>query len=301
MAIPGRAGVPCVQDAATIAEARRYAIAAMGTRFELVLIGDDEVQLRSAAEEALASVRTLSEQLNAFSPSSTLSYINANAATRPIPLDRELFELLDTCRAGWLSTEGAFDITVGPLMEAWGFRGRPSSPEAIGDTRARVGMDNVELDRARGTIRFAVPGMRLDLGGIAKGYALDAAARVLRNAGVTQALMHGGTSSVIAIGSPPGQEAWHVRAGDDTLLLRDAALSVSAPRGRTLQTDQGLIGHVLDPRTGSPTSGASLAWALCESATWAEIWSTALLVLRHRPPMMPGNVRSAVILSEVSA
>src|ERR1043166_2837116 len=155
----------------------------MGTRFELVLVGDDDAHLRGAAEEALATVPALSDQLNAFYPSSTISSINANAAARPIALDRELFDLLDLCREGWLASEGAFDITVGPLMEAWGFRKArldASMPHALvplfhptSEVQAAqtcVGMDKVELDRGRGTIRFAVPGMRLDLGGVAKGW-----------------------------------------------------------------------------------------------------------------------------------
>jgi thiamine biosynthesis lipoprotein len=155
-------------------------------------------------------------------------------------------------------------------------------------------MDKVELDAVRGTLRFACAGVRLDLGGVAKGYALDVAAGLLRGTGVECALMHGGTSSVVAIGSPPGGVGWRVRAGDETVELRDDALSVSAPRGRMVESEDGLMGHVLVPRSGEPSRGATLAWAACESAAWAEVWSTAMLVLRRRPAGMPAGVRAFV-------
>jgi thiamine biosynthesis lipoprotein len=279
------------------AKARRHVLAAsaMGTRFEVVLFGEELPRLQSAGEAALAEVCALSDQLNAFSGGSVVSYINEHAAIRAVPVDAEVFALLDLCREGWAASEGAFDITIGPLMEAWGFRGQTTrSRSDIEAARARVGMDKVDLDRERGTVRFAVHGMRLDLGGVAKGYALDVAAGILRAAGVERALMHGGTSSVIAIGSPPAESAWRVRAGQDTLALRDESLSVSAPRGRTIETDEGATGHVLDPRIGAPTRGAEMAWAICKSAAWAEVWSTAMLVLKRRPAGMLGSVRALV-------
>jgi thiamine biosynthesis lipoprotein len=278
------------------AEARCYVLAApaMGTRFEVVLAGGDEARLRAAGEAVLAEVCRLSETLSAFGRGSMVSYINLHAAEGPVNVDRELFGLLATCQEGWRASEGAFDITVGPLMEAWGFRG-----QAHGDVEAareRVGMDKVVLDAARGTALFARPGMRLDLGGVAKGFALDIAAGVLRDAGVECALMHGGTSSVMAIGGPPGEDGWKVRVGSRDVVLRDRALSVSAPRGRMIESDAGPLGHVLDPRTGAPAMGAELACAVCGSGVWAEIWSTALLVLRRRPDGMPRDVEATVDL-----
>jgi thiamine biosynthesis lipoprotein len=280
------------------AEARphvvRLAAPAMGTRFEVVLAGGDEARLRSAGEAALGEVCRLSESLSAFGRGSMVSYINTHAAEGPVGVDRELFGLLMLCQEGWRRSEGAFDITVGPLMEAWGFRGQARGD--VDEARERVGMDKVELDAMRGTVRFARNGMRLDLGGVAKGFALDIAGGVLREAGVECALMHGGTSSVVAIGSPPGEDGWRIRVGNHDVALRDRALSVSAPRGRMIETEAGPLGHVLDPRTGAPAMGAQLACAVCESGAWAEVWSTALLVLRHRPLSMPSSAEAIVDL-----
>lgn len=277
----------------------RLSAPAMGTRFECVLAGGDLALLRAAGEAALAEVCGLSDRLSAFSAGSVLSYINANAAKRAVAVDREVFELLSLCREGWLASEGAFDVTVGPLMEAWGFCGRAGSAGDVARARQVVGMDKVRLDAMRGTVRFACEGVRLDLGGVAKGWALDVAARVLREAGVVCALMHGGTSSVVAIGSPENGDGWRVRVGDGAVTLRDRSLSVSAPRGRMIQADGRQVGHVLDPRAGSPVGGVEFGAAVCAEGVWAEVWSTALLVLGRPPAGMPGDVE--VILGPRSA
>jgi thiamine biosynthesis lipoprotein len=265
----------------------------MGTRFELVMHGDDESRLRAAGEAALAEVCSLSECLSAFSAGSMLSYLNQHADQGPVRVDAELFELLELCATGWRETEGAFDVSVGPLMEAWGFRGKAGDVEAA---RRRIGMELVELDAEARTVRFAREGMRLDFGGIAKGFALDLTAKVLRDAGVVCALMHGGTSSVIAIGAPPGEDGWRVAVGKRVFLLRDRALSVSAAHGRVIERDGVALGHVLDPRIGAPAMGAKLACAVCQSAAVAEVWSTALLVLKRRGRTMPTSVESYIEL-----
>src|SRR5207302_1781798 len=100
----------------------------------------------------------------------------------------DLFDLLLACKQGWEQTGGAFDITVGPLMRAWGFRGEKG--ESVDEAHHRTGMEHIDLDSAARTIRFRRRGMALDLGGVAKGYALDAAAAILRGAGVTVGLLH---------------------------------------------------------------------------------------------------------------
>jgi FAD:protein FMN transferase len=276
-------------------EFERLSAPAMGTRFELVLFGDDAGLLRSAGQAALAEVCDLSDRLSAFDRASVLSYINANAAQRAVAVDREVFELLSTCREGWLLSEGAFDITVGPLMEAWGFRG--GAPGRVEEASLRVGMDKVELDECNGTVRFACEGMRLDLGGVAKGYALDIAGGILRQAGVTSALTHGGTSSVLAIGPPGGDKGFGVKVEDEYVNLRDRSLSVSAPRGRMIEGDSGAFGHVLDPRVGGPIEGAEFACAICDTGVWAEMWSKALLVHKGRPAKMPRDVDAIVGLT----
>ncbi len=278
----------------------------MGTRFELLLCGEDAVALRAAGEEALNEIERLEAQLSLYRADSEISRINARAAHETMRVEPLLFRLLQLAQRLSLESGGTFDITVAPLMKAWGFvggTGKLPEPAALAEARACVGMQHVLLDEENFTIRFDRPGVRLDLGSIGKGYALEQAADFLREAGMTQAILHGGTSTVCAIGQPPDAEAWNIviqhpqfskqresslgpakrslppEAILATIPLVDEALSVSAVWGKSFIVDGRTYGHVLDPRTGEPTTGALLAAVVSPSATETDALSTALLTL----------------------
>ena len=265
----------------------RLALDAMGTRFELVFGSGEPVRLRAAGEEALAEILRLDQQLSAFRPASEVSWINARACESPVVVEARLFEFLECCQALSRATEGAFDITVGPLMRAWGFvRGTGCLPseDARLTAASSVGWEHVELDPERRTVHFRRPGMRIDFGAIGKGYAVDAAVEILRDHGISSALLHGGTSSIHAIGAPDEGDAWHIGwtspAGHTrTFDLTDAALSVSAVHGKAFEIGGQLLGHVLDPRTGAPTMAARAAVVTGPRSLECDALSTALLVL----------------------
>jgi thiamine biosynthesis lipoprotein len=169
-----------------------------------------------------------------------------------------------------------------------GGAGKLPDPEDVEAARGVVGFELVELDEEASTIRFLREGVGLDLGAIGKGYAIDRSLELLEDAGVSQALIHGGTSTVYGLGTPPDEEGWRValrdpRRGEQDLLgevlLRDRGLSVSGPHNRAFRAGDRLYGHVLDPRTGEPTEGALLAAVGHRSATLTDALSTALLVL----------------------
>jgi thiamine biosynthesis lipoprotein len=289
---------------------------AMGTRFELVLCGDDPVFLRAAGEEALDEVDRLEAQLSFYRPDSELSGINARAADEPVVVEPRFFQLLERIASLSAATDGSFDVTVAPLMRCWGFvggTGRPPDPEALAEARRRVGMQHVALDPAARTIRFLQPGMSLDLGAVGKGYAVERAAALLREAGVTAALLHAGTSTVAALGAPPDAGSWTVAIRHPVLpdvhlalaRLRDRALSVSAPHGKSFTLDGRRYGHVIDPRTGDPVQGALLAALITDSPTDGDALSTALLTLGaaglpllHRHDQ---NARGLVVLDAEAA
>ncbi|MBI4324963.1 MAG: FAD:protein FMN transferase [Chloroflexi bacterium] len=287
----------------TVAVARN----AMATRFEVVLQGENPVALRAAAEEALDEVERLEAQLSLYRRTSEISRINARAAAGPVRVEPGLFRLLQ--RAQLLSREsgGAFDITVAPLMRCWGFMsgtGALPDPGDLAEARSKVGMHRVLLNEKDFTIQFAGEGVMLDLGAIGKGYALECAAEILREAGVESALLHGGTSTIHAIGAPPESECWkvavelpdHVQSrlglaeptgaiagqADPVLAvvpLKDEALSVSAVWGKSFEAGGKTYGHVIDPRTGAPAEGAVLAAVALPSATETDALSTALLTV----------------------
>lgn len=267
----------------------RLSVAAMGTRFELLLGGEDPTRLRGAGEAAIDEILRWHAMLSCFDTGSETSRLNEGAALAPVRVGPELLRLLQTCKRAWEDSHGAFDISVGPLLHAWGLREPPLS---LDEARARTGMHLVELDAAAGTVRFARQGVRLDLGGVGKGAALDAVATLLREAGVTRAFVHGGTSSVLAIGTPPDQPAWRVRLPSPPGLdlppldvdLRDASLSVSTPNGRLSREGRA---HVIDPRRGEPVEGSHAACVVAPCGVEAEIGSTAMLVLGYRPRLSP--------------
>lgn len=186
---------------------------AMGTRFEIILHGDDAVSLRAAGEEALDEVERLENQLSLYRPTSDIAHLNARAARGPVRVEPGLFRLLEHAQRLHRETGGAFDITIAPLVRCWGFMGGTGwipQPVDITEARKTVGMHLVELDSENYSVRFARQGVMLDLGAIGKGYAIERAAVLLREAGVTSGILHGGTSTIYAIGSPPDAEAWNV-------------------------------------------------------------------------------------------
>jgi FAD:protein FMN transferase len=263
---------------------------AMATRFELVLYGEDEARLRAAGEEALAEIERLDAQLSAYRTDSEIFGINHHAANQSVKVEPQLFHLLRHCAAFTQATDGAFDITIGPLMQVWrASRETGAIPlqDELEAARQLTGSDNVELDADAFTIRFKQLGVQLDLGAYGKGYAIESAVDSLKENGVRSALLHGGTSSAAVIGTPPDQTGWRVqlsepfKAGDEPILLNLAneALSVSAIHGKAFTVDGRTYGHVIDPRTGLPVDRALAAAVVGQSASICEVLSTALLVI----------------------
>ena len=166
----------------------------MGSTYSIALYGYDRVKMEAAADAAFDEVRRLDDLLSNYQPGSEWSEVNRNAATRPVKVSPELFALLSACVEYSRESEGAFDITVGPLMKVWGFyKGTghlPHKPE-IAAALAKVGYRHILLDQAARTVRFDRPGVELDPGGIGKGYAVDRMVEVLRRNGVRTALVAG--------------------------------------------------------------------------------------------------------------
>jgi FAD:protein FMN transferase len=232
----------------------RLATWAMGTRFELVMPGSS-ASLRAAGEAAIEEIENWHGRLNRFASDSLVAHINRTAARHPVRLDDQMFALFAEAERIRHASGGAFDVAGG-----------------AGDA--------VVLDHEAWTIRFLRPDVAVDLGGIAKGHALDRAAALLWQFGVTSALLHGGTSSVVAIGTPAEDSAgWRIAIGSApeaaVLTLRDRALSVSDACG---QRALGTASHIRDPRTGDAIVRGGQIAVVGPSARTADAWSTALVV-----------------------
>lgn len=266
-------------------EARRL----MWTRFEIVAYGPNHTRVAEAAEAAFAEIDRLDRQMSNYSETSDLTYINRNAARAEVIVEKELFDLLKLSVDYSGMTDGAFDITVGPLMRAWGFfkgRGRVPEPSELVSVMAKVGYQHLTLNERTRTIRFDREGVELDLGGIAKGYAVDKAAQILRESGVTAALITSGASSIQAIGAPPDQTAWRIEVRDPlgpsrsitSVELKDQSISTSGCYEKAFTLGGKTYCHIMDPRTGYPIEGILSATIITPRGVEAEALSKAAMV-----------------------
>ncbi len=256
----------------------------MATRFEVWLIGEDVEHLEAVASAALDEVQRVERLLSRFDPRSEISRINRHAVGEPVLIDVEVTGLLHSCLDWCVKTQGYFDVTA----------------RAGGDASSR----DVELDAARRTVRLLRSDVRLDLGGLGKGYALDCVAELLREHAVTGAMVHGGTSSVLTHGTDVGGRRWSVgiRSPDiEGAEVRE--LDVVELGGEALSTSSALAegqreSDIVDPHTGQPIERQASCTVIAPTASESEVLSTALLGMgKHRAAeytaCLPRGVRVA--------
>jgi thiamine biosynthesis lipoprotein len=263
----------------------------MATGFEIALpLGTPLAQ--GAATMGLEEIDRLEAQLTVYREDSDVARINRFAAAGIMPVEKCLFELLEVAREIHQETEGAYDIAVGALIKSWGFfrrQGRVPTEGERAQALQRSGQRRVVLDHEHRTIHFTARGVEINLGSIGKGYALDRVGLLLRKGwNIRCGLLHGGTSSVLGIGSPPGQpEGWDMGLGhpEDArrrlglVRLRDRALGTSSATYQHLIHEGRKLGHILDPRSGWPAEQLASATAIAPNAALADALATAFFVL----------------------
>lgn len=269
-------------------------IGVMGTRFDVEVDAPDDETGAAACRAAWDRIDGLEQAMSTWIEDSNLSRVNREAADRPVPVDEDTFAVLVRARELWRETGGAFDPTVGPLIALWRPLSElpaPPTDEEIAAALARVGYEDVELDPKNRTVRFARPGMRLDVGGIAKGYAADMAARAALGAGATAARINAG-GDLTAVGSPrfsPGGFEVEIRdpaggpeaiLGGSAFLLLDRAAATSGNYERFTRIGDERFSHIVDPRTGRPVPDAvAQVTVIAKDGTTADALATALTVL----------------------
>lgn len=269
-------------------------VGAMGTLYTVDLYGSNLGTLQAAAEDAFEEVKRLDAMLSNYLPDSELSHVNSSAADEAVPVSRELFDLIEKCMNASRESEGAFDVTVGPLMKAWGFyKGSGHLPHRAEVRMAlnNIGYQNIELDRQHLTIHFKKHGMSLDPGGVGKGYAVDRMVAILRKHGITSGLISGGGSSIYGIGKPPNDpRGWYIRIQDpkDTkqtaseLYLNNNSVSTSGSYEKFFWAEGKLYSHIMDPRTGYPSEGTLSVSIVAPHTLDSEIWAKPYYILGRK-------------------
>jgi thiamine biosynthesis lipoprotein len=270
----------------------RFQRRAMATTFEVALPPGATSTPWEAATAALDEIDAVEQMLTVYRDDSQVSQLNALAAYNAVAVDEELFTLLSRCLQWGRSCQGAFDIACGALIKTWGFYRRagrvPLAEERIAAMQCS-GQQHVVLDLQQRSVRFRRRGLELNFGAVGKGYALDRAGQCLQQRwGVQQALLHGGGSSLLALGTWPGQpRGWPIRLRHPhdpqqhlgTIYLANAALGVSAATFQYFHYRGQRLGHVLDPRRGWPARGTACAAVIAPTAAQADALSTAAFVL----------------------
>lgn len=287
-------------------------IMVMGTIAEVTVYGEDESKIDEAIEKVFKVFEDIDKEMSLYKEESELSRLNATAYENPVRISGVLMRLIQ--KSVWFSeiTGGAFDITVGPLMEIWGFmETREALPDdgMVRDALGKAGYKKIVIDEENQTIQFKVPGMRIDLGGIAKGYAIDLAVTELMKGGIENALVNLG-GNMYALGSPPGETAWEVGVRDprdregivEILRLKNRAVATSGNYEKFVQIGPDKYSHIMDPRTGVPVSGILSVTVTADTALETDALSTAFFVMGYENAADmrngPGNVEALFILPD---
>jgi thiamine biosynthesis lipoprotein len=263
---------------------------AMGATFTIALYGTDGVPMEAAVDAALAEAQRLDALLSNYRPESEWSMVNRTAAVRPVKVSAELFRLLSACLDYSRESEGAFDITVGPLMKIWGFyksSGHLAPKSELQAALSKIGYRHIHLDAAAQTISFDSRGVEMDPGGIGKGYAVDRMVDILKERGFERALVAGSDSSIYGLGAPPEEpQGWEVNIRDPknsrravaSVYLKDMSMSTSGSYEKFFQAEGRTYSHIMDPRTGYPAQGTVSVSVIAPRTIDSEAWAKPYFV-----------------------
>ena len=250
----------CIPAAEPTLSRHEFSEPHMGTRFRIVVYAPDEATAKKGAKEAFARVATLNVIMSDYQSTSELMRLCAKAGGPAVKVSDELLTVLVRARKVSRESDGAFDVTIGPVVELWREARKTRElpdPKRLAAARALVGYKFMEIDEEAKTVRLLKPGMKLDLGGIAKGYAADEMLRVLARHGLTRALVAAGGDIAVA-DAPPDKPGWTVaiaavdakEEGPRYLTLSRAAVSTSGDAEQHVEIGGKRYSHLVDPRTG---------------------------------------------------
>jgi thiamine biosynthesis lipoprotein len=263
----------------------------MGSVLKVTLYGESTSQCNEAIRNVFNEFNLIEKLMSVFDAQSQLSVVNRHSFEREVQVDERIIEVLHHAKHFYEITNGAFDVTIEPLMELYGFRDDASvhpfpSDKQIAETLDAVGMNNITVNRKEKTVNLNHQNTRLDFGGIAVGYAIDRAISILKSYGIESALInHSG--DIYALGSPPDEDSWEVGIVDPmqpeeiitTVKIKNQGLSTSGNYENFVDLGGHRIGHLLNPRTGQTASSILSGTTIALTALEAEALSTGFFVL----------------------
>lgn len=262
----------------------------MGTWASLTIVTGDSAAIADVAYRALVVLHGVDSLMSNWTDDSEVARLNREAGRNTVTVHPEVARVLDFALRVGDESEGAFDVTVEPLVRLWGFLGgdgpRVPTQDEIDAMLGRTGSDKVQWNPGSRTLRFTRDDVRIDLGGIAKGYGVDCVADLLRDAGTSDALVDL-SGNMVALGNAEGREGWTVGIRDPAgerpyvarLRLCDAAVATSGDYEQFITADGKRYGHILDPRTGWSARGLASVTVVSDRAMTCDAWATALFVL----------------------
>ena len=271
------------------AERHEYSRPLMGMAFRIIVYSEDETKANRAAEAAFERVSVLNQIMSDYEPKSELNKLsNLAGSGKAAKISEELCSVLDRAQDLAEQTGGAFDVTAGASVQLWrsARRVKRLPPQyALAKALKTVGFGRLKLDTKKCIAELTGSGTRLDLGGIAKGYALDEALAILKKHGLWQALVSAG-GDIVAGAAPPGKEGWRValiglreEVNPEFLWLTNAAVATSGDLYQFLEVDRTRYSHIVDPRTGTALTEQRLVHVLAPDAITADSLATAISVL----------------------
>ncbi len=263
----------------------------MGTQFGVVIYGHDEVKASKAAAAAFARIDQLNEILSDYLRTSELSQLGAASGNGQwIKVSDDLWNVLRISDDYSRQSDGAFDITIGPVVQLWRWarrNGQLPSRERLDAAVKTVGYDKIEFDTKTQSVRLMHANMRLDAGGIGKGYACDEAMKILKQQGFTRAMIDGGGGVVVG-DPPPGRKGWRIGIGSldprneppsQYVILTSAAISTSGDAWQHIEIDGQRYSHIVDSKTGLGLTDHSSVSIVAPTGTLSDVLSTTVAVL----------------------
>jgi thiamine biosynthesis lipoprotein len=258
----------------------------MGTMFDIIVYHTSRLEAERAIQQALDEVVRLDRVMSHFKSDSDLARLIRDGRRGFVSVDPSLYEVIEHSLMYSRRSGGKFDVTIAPLLKLWkqvyAEGRRPTAAELVA-ARNCVGYDKIEI-AAPDRIRLRSDCLDIDLGGIGKGYAVDRAVATLKSAGIKDALVNAGSSSIASIGAPPGLNGWPVALGASvggraTMLLRNASISTSQQNAGFLPFVSGTFGDIIDPQAGTPVERGAMVSVIAPQAMASDALSTTLLML----------------------